>query len=591
MINENTSFLLVFGSIVLGHVLNSLSGRKKEKTKVCIIGAGVSGFAVASRLARSDVNVTILEARDRVGGRLHSVDMEGEALQLLTHKNDEKEIIELGAQWCHYTEMGPSRNASLRLCHESAGIALSIPESWTMKENSLVLSKTKYPSVTVEQKAQTDEWVDKVINDVVLKWELYAKSAEFIAIMKSLNINPTNALEISASELLQIALFPENIKRYFAEQEIQEGKQQQYALPSEDVMKLCFEMQENLVANYFGLDACNVSWRSLDDYSEDELVTTAAINNSDDLPDSHRVVIHGYFKILRTLAQRANLTSNHIYHHHDGPMGNNNAIKLNAEVTSICQEQDGKVHVTYVDSNTKRKYHNSGSQMTYKETFDYVVCCVPLGVLKNNNIDFHPSLPQSISHSIDVLEMGLLHKVILVWNETDWHLPWNVTAASKYRIIYPVDHRNTFSFVLNLHDRDYHHASICGFAFYSAPPFAIQAEHMNHTDLTNQALAVLQLAYKENAGSQSNETVPVHIPKPVKVMTTSWLRDPYSLGGYSAQTKRADLSDFDSFRPDQCDYGKVFFAGEHCQSDEYGCVQAALDSGYRAGEEILQRIE
>lgn len=589
MISEGTSAALLFCSSVLGGLVLSYSTRNgtKKKVRVCIVGAGASGFAVASRLA-SDVNVTILEARDRVGGRLHSVDVDGEALKLQTEEKEDEEIIELGAQWCHYTEMGPSRNASLRICRESAGIALSIPESWTMKENSLVLSKTKYPSVTAEQKAQTDEWVDKVINDIVLKWELYAKAPEFIAIMKSCGIDPTFALDISASELLQIALSPENVKRYFAEEEANKEEKKQYTIPSDDVMKLCFEMQENLFANYFGLEGSNVSWRSLDDYSEDEHASTAAISGSDDLPDSHRVIIGGYFKIIRTLARRANLSADKVYHQHDSPR-DTNAVILNAEVTSILQHHDGNLQVTYVDSNAKRKYHNNGHQQVYSDCFDYVVCCVPLGVLKNNSIHFHPPLPSSISHSIDALEMGLLHKVILLWTEADWHSAWNVTAASKYRIIYPVDHKNTFSFVLNLHDQDYHHSSIRGFAFYSAPPFALKAEHMSEDELINQALAVLQLAYKENTGSAPNNMI--RIPKPHKVMTTSWLRDPYSLGGYSAQTKRADLSDFDSFRPENCDYGgHVFFAGEHCQSDEYGCVQAALDSGYRASDEILRRI-
>ena len=40
---------------------------------VLIIGAGAAGLAAAQRLARAGVRVTILEARERLGGRIHTL--------------------------------------------------------------------------------------------------------------------------------------------------------------------------------------------------------------------------------------------------------------------------------------------------------------------------------------------------------------------------------------------------------------------------------------------------------------------------------------------------------------------------------------
>ncbi|WP_300266633.1 FAD-dependent oxidoreductase [Microbacterium sp.] len=40
--------------------------------RIAVIGAGLAGAAVASELADADVEVTVFEARDRVGGRVHS---------------------------------------------------------------------------------------------------------------------------------------------------------------------------------------------------------------------------------------------------------------------------------------------------------------------------------------------------------------------------------------------------------------------------------------------------------------------------------------------------------------------------------------
>lgn len=41
-----------------------------RKPHVCIVGAGISGLRCATILTRKGLKVTILEARDRVGGRV-----------------------------------------------------------------------------------------------------------------------------------------------------------------------------------------------------------------------------------------------------------------------------------------------------------------------------------------------------------------------------------------------------------------------------------------------------------------------------------------------------------------------------------------
>jgi monoamine oxidase len=54
---------------------------------VAVVGAGFAGLAVALELRDAGLDVTVLEARDRVGGRVHSVEL------------DNGEIAELGAEW------------------------------------------------------------------------------------------------------------------------------------------------------------------------------------------------------------------------------------------------------------------------------------------------------------------------------------------------------------------------------------------------------------------------------------------------------------------------------------------------------------
>jgi monoamine oxidase len=56
--------------------------------KVLVIGAGASGLAAAQTLLSKGCSVTVLEARDRIGGRIHTIEQGGNKL-------------DLGAQWIH----------------------------------------------------------------------------------------------------------------------------------------------------------------------------------------------------------------------------------------------------------------------------------------------------------------------------------------------------------------------------------------------------------------------------------------------------------------------------------------------------------
>jgi polyamine oxidase len=82
-----------------------LLGRVDARTAI-VIGAGMAGAAAAQSLADAGVRVTVLEARDRVGGRIHSDRTWGAP-------------VELGASWIHGTGGNPlvpiAREAGLRL--------------------------------------------------------------------------------------------------------------------------------------------------------------------------------------------------------------------------------------------------------------------------------------------------------------------------------------------------------------------------------------------------------------------------------------------------------------------------------------------
>ena len=54
----------------------------EDRVDVVVIGAGLAGLTSAWRLTQAGVNVRVVEARDRVGGRLHGYEVDGRPVQL-----------------------------------------------------------------------------------------------------------------------------------------------------------------------------------------------------------------------------------------------------------------------------------------------------------------------------------------------------------------------------------------------------------------------------------------------------------------------------------------------------------------------------
>ncbi len=69
--------------------------------RVIVVGAGIAGLAAASRLQRDGIPYVVLEARDRVGGRLYTVDLAGVP-------------VDLGGSWIHH----PIGNPLSSLCDD-----------------------------------------------------------------------------------------------------------------------------------------------------------------------------------------------------------------------------------------------------------------------------------------------------------------------------------------------------------------------------------------------------------------------------------------------------------------------------------------
>lgn len=71
-------------------------GAAEPVERVVIVGAGIAGLTVANALTHGGVECVVVEARDRIGGRLHTVDLAGSP-------------VDMGASWMHTPIGNPMR--------------------------------------------------------------------------------------------------------------------------------------------------------------------------------------------------------------------------------------------------------------------------------------------------------------------------------------------------------------------------------------------------------------------------------------------------------------------------------------------------
>ena len=97
-------FLKVIGAASLGVAVSSKNVFAQRRKKSCVIvGAGFSGLAAAYKLKDAGWNVTILEARNRIGGRVFSY----------SFPQNKNLVCELGAEW-----VGESHERLKALCRD-----------------------------------------------------------------------------------------------------------------------------------------------------------------------------------------------------------------------------------------------------------------------------------------------------------------------------------------------------------------------------------------------------------------------------------------------------------------------------------------
>jgi monoamine oxidase len=195
---------------------------------------------------------------------------------------------------------------------------------------------------------------------------------------------------------------------------------------------------------------------------------------------------------------------------------------------------------------------------------DYVLCTVPLGVLKKNIISFNPILPSGKTEAIAGTQMGQVNKFLLVFDSTFWD-------NSLQYIGYTPDTKGKYNYFMNINKFAAQSNALMTFAFGN---FSELTENQSDTEVIAEIMIHLKAIYGNS------------IPDPTSFKRTKWKSDPYTFGSYSYATNERRSSDFDSLAESVSD--RLFFAGEHTIKDYRGTVHGAHLSGMSAAQEISE---
>lgn len=567
----------------------------KKHGRVIIIGAGISGLTAAQQLTQFGMDVVVLEARDRVGGRIATF-------------RKGNYIADLGAMVVTGLGGNPvtvlSRQINMELqkikqkcpLYESNGSTVAKDkDEMVEREFNRLLEATSYLSHHldfnyVNNKAvslgQALEWVIKLQDKHVKEKQIQHLKA-ILELQEKLKANQYKMLEVKdrASELhkqhkeLSESKQTKDITHEFTlrsklrdlnavckefdqlleqQKEIEEKLQELEASPPSDVYLSSRDRQvlDWHFANLEFANATPLTNLSLKHWDQDD---------DFEFTGSHLTVRNGYSCVPVALAENLD-------------------IKFNVAVRQIKHSTTG-VEVVAVNARTGTQ------QVSYKG--DAILCTLPLGVLKQaangnqnvaNTVQFIPPLPDWKIGAIQRLGFGNLNKVVLCFDRVFWDPNANLfghvgsTTASRGEL---------FLF-WNLYRAPVLLALVAGEA-------AAIMENVSDDVIVGRCIAVLK-------GIFGNTSV----PQPKETVVTRWRADPWSRGSYSFVATGSSGNDYDllaapvtlpAVNPSGQSQGqptpsmpRLFFAGEHTIRNYPATVHGALLSGLREAGRIADQF-
>ncbi|KAL8166101.1 hypothetical protein V2J09_007600 [Rumex salicifolius] len=346
----------------------------ENRKRVIVVGAGPAGLTAARHLQRQGFSVIVLEARSRIGGRVH------------TDHSSLSVPVDLGASIITGVEAdvasGRRPDPSSLVCAQ-LGLELTVLNSDCPLYD--IVTGQKVP-VDLDESLEAE--FNSLLDDMVL---LVAQKGEY-------------ATGMSLEDGLEYALKKRRIARLgTASSEVEHyDSMSATSNPGTDPGDVAFsERKESNNETLSPIERRVMDWHFANlEYGCAALLKQVSLPhwNQDDVyggfGGAHCMIKGGYGAVVESLAEGLPILSNQV-------------------VTDISY--NGKA------SSSSRPFNVKVSASNGSEYFgDAVLITVPLGCLKAESIKFSPPLPQWKASSIQRLGFGVLNKVILEFPEVFW---------------------------------------------------------------------------------------------------------------------------------------------------------------------------
>ena len=537
-----------------------------------IIGAGMSGLACASRLLKhpsyeSEKRLLVLEARDRIGGRIEAVRLNGSRL-------------DTGANWIHGIGTDDDPNPLVQI----------LPNKRFKELSRMVSFRTPtptYPVKLVISESQSEhDWVNvdsseaasskPSDNDLVIpshiSGDLFGALWEMIGSLHE-QASKTSIDSAYQTSMLEAVSKDDAFKSAFDD------------VPAEyhPTLRALPQFIENMEAGPLHSSSA--------EHGEDHATMGLLEFALDDFDGDQVFLQDGYTAVIEEVGKDV-IQKGH--------------VELGVEVVDISWNTGPIVIST-----------NEGQY-----TANCVVCTIPLGILKTHTQPkpysssvrplFTPDLPPENVTAIRSLGFGTLDKIFLVYNSPWWTEEPYVSILKKGLIDRPLldaehpsaNKSNTtepdslWGFtdelagldigpdgtvkpgpralsVINLH-------SLTGFPVLSSFISCANAVHVE--GLSNHAASMI--VHRSLTKWFGHEP-----PLPEAVHVTRWAQDKYSRGSYTHMitglSKNSHREIFQTPLVNE-DGAELRFAGEHTSSNHFATVHGALLSGWREADAIIE---
>ena len=577
----------------------------RKHGRVIVIGAGIAGLIAAQQLTQFGMDVTILEARDRVGGRVvtfrkgnfiadlgstvvtglggNPVAILAKQINMQLHKIKQKcPLYEANGNTVPKDKDEMVEREFNRLLEATSYLSLSMD---ILNDRPISLGQALEWVIQLQEKSVKEKQIQhwKAISDLQEKLKTNLNRMQGLKDkIESLHKQHKEVIETKGQRDITKEFLFRSLQRDLnqsckqwdqlleEQKEIEEKLQELEASPPSDVYLSSRDRQvlDWHFANLEFANATPLSNLSLKHWDQDD---------DFEFSGSHLTVLNGYSCVPVTLAEGLD-------------------IKLNTAVRSITLTQNG----VEVKAYNPRLSTTSASQLANPmQVFkaDAVLCTLPLGVLKQavsptlgtsgNVVQFVPPLPEWKVQSVQRLGFGNLNKVVLCFDRTFWDQDSNLfghvgsTTASRGEL---------FLF-WSLYRAPVLMALVAGEA-------AGIMENVSDDIIISRCLTVLRSIFGTTA-----------VPNPKETVVTRWRGDPWSKGSYSFVATGSSGNDYDMLAapvavqstqpitpinqtqpPTVASIPRLFFAGEHTIRNYPATVHGALLSGLREAARIADQF-